>query len=182
MPSLPDLSAERGGFDNVFERIKDEEEFCRFVGTFFAAMSKVANLKPEFSPLFAHEAWEAYCGDVDRMQISMPNGKQPDHFKRCGCLAYWLRRNSPVIRWHEDPPSIARESPLKEWRTLFEKCGNAFLAFALGYHICHYYEAQKGNAPRRKPDLDYLEDMCYVMKRKNLSPHAMGMVYRSLFL
>lgn len=178
-PSFPDLPVERG----VFGKLEDAEEFCRIVGESFFAIAGVAKLDLEFSRVAAHSAYEAYCGDVKRMVISMPKGKEPDHFKRCGCLAYWLRRNSPVIGWHaQEDAFLATESPLKEWRTFFEKYGHAFLAFALGYHICHYYEAQKGNAPRRKPGLDYLGDMCYVMKYKNISPHAMGMVYRALFL
>lgn len=180
-PNFPGLLVERRTLEKIQE---SEEEFCRVVFDGFLGISKVAMLKPEFSRFLAHDAWEAYCGDVERMQnVSMPEGKEPDHFKRCGCLAYWLRRSSPVIDLGaRDGVYIVTDNPMKEWRILFQKYGRAFLAFALGYHICLYYELEAGGKPpSRGPDWDYLENVCYVMKCKNISPHAMGMVYKSFF-
>ena len=63
--------------------------------------------------------------------------------------------------------------------------GSEALAFDLGISICVFFEIhQKGNHNRMVPDFssDYVKAISYFMKFKNISPHSMGMIFRSLFV
>lgn len=165
-------------------KMRDEAGFASLVIGCFGDMCKEARLTPEFSLSLMHDAWESFCWDTQRLDTNMPKESKPDHFKICGFAAYWLRRHSPVITLKEDRVKITRDEVVMEWRKLLDDYSRAFLAFYFGYRICYFIEAnsEKGGGALPRPDMDYLKSLCYVMKYKSLSPHAMGMIYRSLFV
>ncbi len=39
--------------------------------------------------------------DIGRLSESIKGSKHPNHFKRAGYIAYWLRRYRPVIKWED---------------------------------------------------------------------------------
>lgn len=170
----------------VLSRIREQDGFDQEVIRVFGELSQVARIKPLYSPHLLHDAWQSFKWDLDRLDGNMPDSK-PDHFKICGLAAYWLRRHSPIIDFEEDRVKITRDATVKEWRGIFEKYDRVFLPFAFGYRICYFFESNKETDDGKEPrlpvlDTKYIEAQCYVMKYKNISPHAMGMVYRALFL
>ena len=173
---------------DTLDRLQDEDKFCRIVVDTFGELCGLARLTPEFEPDLMHDAWEAFNWDTQRLVTNMssksPEPVEPDHFKICGFAAYWLRRHSPVSVLMEDKGlKVTKDEVIKEWRRLFGSYSRALLAFYFGYRICYFYETrgESDSVSPRKPDSAYIEAICYVMKYKSLSPHAMGMIYRSLF-
>ncbi|MDP2433039.1 MAG: hypothetical protein Q8O33_13555 [Pseudomonadota bacterium] len=71
-----------------------------------------------------------------------------------------------------------------------ERCfayGNEWLAFSFGFSLAIAYERKKlaGREEAkalRLPNLNYTADLCYMFKFKNMSPHAIYMIYRALLL
>lgn len=165
--------------ETFFRDIMNEEKFSEAVWDGYLYEAALAHLKPDFSTSAMHDAWQCYQQDIERLEANMKRSA-PDHFKRAGCLAYWLRRHSPVFDWQ---PLRGMPSPeqKKIRKALFDDYGNVFLAFVLGYKSCLKFERARTNKPIPEPDTDYLETVCYLMKYKSISPHAMGMIYRSLF-
>jgi hypothetical protein len=80
--------------------------------------------------------------------------------------------------------------PLSEDEIAFRKlllgyC-NEYLAFDYAYQICKYYEIGKEGGSERAinliPSRGYYQTMCQFLKYKNVSPHAMHLILKSLFL
>ena len=167
--------------DDIFDKLRSEKAFSNFVCKEFAYEAAKAALKPEYSPDLMHDAWQSYMWDIDRLDNNMP--AVPDHFKRCGYLAYWLRRHSPVALWQPLKEEYEISASEKEYRNLIHNCGRAFHAFSFGYRICLFFEENKESEVKlpRPIDADYIRHIAYYMKYKSVSPHAMGLIYRSLF-
>lgn len=95
-------------------------------------------------------------------------------------------------------------------RKLLLDYGNEYVAFDIGFRICRFFQAKRTDIRtmllmlRTQPDgahardlaqsasqgrtiasfnleEDYIATMCHVLKEKNVSPHAIHMIYRSLF-
>ena len=163
----------------------DEKKFGEFVYLEFDKDAEYAALNPQYSRDLVHDAHQSYVWDVNRLEDNMKTS--PDHFKICGYLAYWLRRNSPVIRWNETAPHHRIDEDTRKARELIFEFGRSFHAFMIGYRVCWFFERNKQAAlpaARLLPAIngDYIRVVCYAMKYKNVSPHAMGLIYRSLFL
>jgi hypothetical protein len=112
-----------------------------------------------------------------------------DHFKRCGHLTYWVRRLGPVIDAH-DPfntqDSYSAEATETELALRKKMFGfwNEYIAFELGFQFCKFYEVGQENAVRGAtffPSIDYYDTMCQFLKFKNVSPHALFLIFKSLF-
>ena len=135
----------------------------------------------------AHGAWLTDLERVGKYEKNLSRGL--DHFKQCGHLAYWLRRMSPVSELvdldfgeDESPPTDSE----KRFRELLKAYSNEYLAFDFCYQICRYYETEnKERTSSRATEIalshDYYQLMCHFMKYKHVSPHAMHLVYKSLF-
>jgi len=81
-------------------------------------------------------------------------------------------------------------------RDMLLQYGNEYAAFDIGFRICRYFEAKRiERSPDRSegaavpqdirnmnPSLSYLHDVAHFLKEKNVSPHALYLIYRSLFL
>ena len=168
---------------------KNEEKFGEFVCAEFTHDARYAALVPQYSDDLMHDAYQSYLWDIKRLEDNMDT--KPDHFKICGYLAYWLRRNSPVVRW-DNQDGVSRhgiDQDTKKTADLIFEFGRSFHAFMIGYRVCWFFEHNKeATLPEtvRRPlptiDEDYIRVICYAMKYKNASPHAMGLIYRSLFL
>ncbi len=90
-----------------------------------------------------------------------------------------------MIKWeyqHKDndlPPEAEKA------REFFNDYIHEYLAFNIGYHVSLFYVINSKDSDRKIPHIinaSYLNDVCYLMKYKSISPHAMNMIYRSLFL
>ena len=168
---------------------KSEEEFGRFVCDEFDTIGRYVALKPQYSDYLFHDAYQSYIWDIDRLKENMKKDSKtmtPDHFKLCGYLAYWLRRNSPITRWDEVDGKSRHQMSKKEKqvREVIYDFGRAFSAFMVGYRICYFLEHNKESEESklsRPIDESYIRAVCYCMQYKNVSPHALGLIYRSLF-
>ena len=166
---------------DIFDKLREEKRFRIFVCREFDYEAAKVGLEPHYSPDLLYDAWQSYMWDIDRLDGNMPT--VPDHFKHCGYLAYWLQRHSPVTGWEavRDAHKITKEEDAA--RDLIFSAGRAYHAFSLGYRICFFFEKNKESEIRlpRPINADYIRHISYYMKYKNVSPHAMGLVYRSLF-
>lgn len=160
--------------ETVLKKIANSpEEFEEFVMERFRHYSAQASFEPDFSKSLFTDAHHCYTEDIKRL----PSGG--DCFERCGCLAYWLRRNSPEMDWAEikkHKSDLSKNE--KEEREMVFQYGRQYHAFFLGYEICWNMKHKKQFTGI---NLSYAESVCRLMKYKSISPHAMGMIYRSLF-
>ncbi len=157
-----------------------EKQFAEIVMREYEYEASLACLEPLFSRNFMKDAYQCYKGDIERLDGNMKTN--PDHFKCAGCLAYWLRRHAPVYKFKENEETMLSPEQ-QELRSMITDYGNAYLAFMLGYKACKFFQENDIKKPKLPGNLDknYLETICYLMKYKSISPHAMGMIYRSLF-
>lgn len=176
--------------ENTLDDIKGGDEFTRVFTDYATSALEFARLFPKFSGPRLKEAHGSWLADLKRVQENEKHlAAGLDHFKQCGHLAFWLRRLSPVIEFTDvdlgdaELPMSAHE---KAFRKLIEGYANEYLAFDFGYQICSYFETRHKEKPSpRSPDLvlspDYYQWTCHFMKFKNVSPHAMHLIYKSLF-
>ncbi len=156
------------------------DEFIKFVRRQYFFIARKGGLEPFISDPRLSDAWQAFRFDRRHYRNSLQTDSSPDHFKLSGMLAYWLRRTAPVY----DFKSIVVPDANKHLRGLLQKQGSECLAFELGLSICEFFVRDGGDGVKMVPDIsaDYWETVTYFMKFKNLSPHAMGIIYRSLFV
>ena len=152
----------------------------------------------------AHERWTK---DLYRVSDIELQGAPLDHFKQSGHLAYWLRRCSPVTQLIIDDEFDSAQRPPERAQKLVLRYSNEITAFDVGFRICRFFEAKRSDNPthlvlalsdqgrRQIAELDrireinsrqtltfeYVETMGSFLKTKNVSPHAMYLIYKSLF-
>lgn len=176
-PKSPEIT------NDIFDKIKTQNAFGDLIKREFDECSRDAALEPEYSVDLLHDAYQSYQWDVERLDDNMPNSPSPDHFKLSGYLAYWLRRNSPILRWKPTTAEHRINEDEKEFRQFIFDYGRVYHPFMLGYRICWFFERNKETeSPILKSiDGDYINTVCYYMKYKSVSPHSLGLLYRSLF-
>ena len=142
--------------------------------------------------LDAHRLWIA---DLNRIRKSEPNLENNglDHLKICAHLAYWLRRSSPVVGFIDmvdayelQALDMPAEGERFRFRELLNLYGIEYLAFDFAFQICLFYERTKPDRSPRADDLvlseNYIHSMCHFLKCKNVSPHAIFLIFKSIFL
>lgn len=170
-----------------------EDEFVAFFAEFAKAILGGARLFPKLSMARLVEAHGAWRNDLERVSGNERNlSFGLDHFKQAGHLAFWLRRMGPVVEVVDLTANISDPSgyPVTEEEEalrglLFAYC-NEYVSFEVGFHICLFYERARvdgGDTALEVPiDEDYYRTICHFMKYKSVSPHAMFMIYKSLFV
>ena len=178
-PCPPEITPEL--FENLSRSLDD---FSQHVRKHYTVLCFAGGCEPVFSDGRLEDAWVAFQRDKKHATNSMPDNGNPDHFKLSGVLAYWLRRFAPVYDLRD--LSMVRDAPptLVE---LLKKYPSELPAFDLGLSACSFFEQCKKGQPAGAPaveanNFDYYKAMCYVMKFKSLSPHSMGMIFRSLYV
>jgi hypothetical protein len=174
--------------------ILDPEEFVRKFCDYATDVLRTCRLLPVASRPRLIEAHGAWANDLDRVGKHEPRLRDEglDHFKQCGHLAFWLRRLSPIVEAHDTMQNLgdAEGYPLtddeKAFRKLLLGYCNEYLAFDYAYQICKYYELGKQGGSERAaalvPTREYYVTACQFLKYKNVSPHAMHLILKSLFL
>jgi hypothetical protein len=167
---------------------KDGGEFARLYVEFVSKVFASAELKPQLSSQRLQEAYGAWLNDLDRVEgreQKLVNGM--DHFKQAGHLAFWLRRFSPIVGQSSSNGDVL-DKKQQDWRDLLFSYANEFTAFMMGYNIVLFYEKFRADTyDNHRPASvsltnDYLQMACHFMKYKSTSPHAMAMIYKSLFV
>lgn len=179
--------------DGLLEGIEsDEDHFVRTYCEYAESVLRQARLYPKFAKLRIIEAHGAWTNDLHRVTANEANLEDGmDHFKRCGHLTFWLRRMSPLVEALDLTLNLgdAEGHPLaadeKAFRELLFGYANEYLAFDFGYQFCLYYERAKPGGSQRAQNMvlneDYLRTMCHFLKYKTVSPHAVFLVFKSLF-
>lgn len=174
LPSMAQFPA----FDKTFRNYAKGEAWAALLG-------------PVFSPRRLYDAHFAWRSDLERMgDREAELDGEPDHYKQAGLLAFWLRRESPVVEFNDLQQTIGEEGGLypseEEKRDLLTKYGSEYLAFDFGFQLCQYYVSAEldGGIDDAAPAVtrEYLQDICYFLKFKHVSPHSLYLIYRSLFL
>jgi hypothetical protein len=118
------------------------------------------------------------AGDIDG-----EGATEPDDFKRCGYICFWLRRAKPFV--HAFPVRQFREgSRERRAQTLFCRYHNELFAFDLMFRVCAAYEGAIRNDTKiatARLDPFYLNDVCVSLTKNSVSPQSMYLIYRSLF-
>lgn len=171
--------------------LKSDENFVRIYSKYVYYVLNKARLEPRLSVPRLIEARGAWKNDLDRVGTHEPKLLDGlDHFKHAAHLAFWLRRIAPLVEAVDVTQNIsdAQGYPLSEaensFRAILHPYAAEYLAFDFGYQIVKFYE--NGHCPiSKKPnkvDVDnYYYNICHFMKYKNVSPHAMYLIYSSLY-
>ncbi len=177
--TLKVMSASFEGFQQTFE------DYAKKV-------SWAAQLQPKMVEYRLRDAHHFWVKDLERVKAAEDNlGEGLDHFKQSGHLAYWLRRTSPVVEF-VDMSGGFNEAVRDEvscdnnFRDFLFKYGMEYFAFDLPFNICRFHEiAQPGSSDwAEEIDLppDYVTTICHFLKTKNVSPHAIFLIFKSLLL
>lgn len=174
------------------QEIEDEKTFCVFVSDYAEAALRPARLFPRLSRqrlIEVHGAWKRDMERVGAHEKQLEDGL--DHFKRSGHLAFWMRRFTPIVEAEDLTQNLADAAGYelldteREFRDLLFGYVNEYLAFDLGYQFTRFYEQTRLGASDRAKELvlnrEYIAMACHFMKYKTVSPHALTMIYKSLF-
>lgn len=135
----------------------------------------------------AHHYW--VC-DINRIGQNDFAGGVPDHFKQAGHLCYWVRRTRPVtdieVIVKSTKTDLSPNDAYKEEYDLFFNYINEYLGLDLGFHTVLFYHLYDKKNPRHAsrgmlPSWDFIECTSHFMNSKNVSPHALFLIYKALF-
>lgn len=160
-----------GGFAGTVER------HLTFLTDDLGLRTRVCDTRLEF----AFERWKE---DLVRASALDMGEKPLDHFKRLGYLVYWLKRVAPVIEIDTDISNLEQLSESDRYYAEFlYRFVNEHLAFSLGFEICCFFECAIQSKDKKAFGYDskFIHDLHTSMQRKNISPHAIMFIYRSLF-
>jgi hypothetical protein len=187
---------------DLFSKLEDAEWFAEFVKfQYQRIVFDMEPIVPAISEYWTAQAHYRWSKDTARVRSKEYDGRPLDHFKLSGFLCYWLRRCPPLTSLHHNPDLKFASVKLRgEPSKILVQYGNVFAAFDIGLRICRYWEAARTDI---KYDADakrdaavrqriarlsisrnskYVEDICYTLAEKNISPHSLNMLYKSLFL
>jgi hypothetical protein len=176
---------------NTLPELVDPEQFVEIFSNFVAQSTEKALFRPRISKRWLNDARLAWIDDLSRVAHHEPNiDGELDHFKQCGHLAYWLRRSAPVIEFDDLVEIYGEEGGLYDdeikARKLLIDYGTEYFAFDFGFQICQFYEQNRTDrtTPLEMPnvDMEYLLTVCNFLKFKQVSPHSIFLIYKSLLL
>lgn len=176
---------EENSSTHIFEILRrDKDSFADTVGKIYGLYFTEAGLIADIDTTRLYEAFVLWKNDLDRVKtFELPDSDELDHLKQSAHLAYWLRRVSPIlsIQYAEENST---EQEIAEQELLF-KYGNQYCAYHLGFRICAYFEANRVDSEIYSSDYDLNHDykvvVSHFLKTKNVSPHALFLIYKSLF-
>lgn len=179
----------------LFENLLDKDWFAEFVS--YQYKHVVFELEPVFPILsdywisHAHYRWSKDIALVSKKEYE---GRPLDHFKYAGFLCYWLRRCPPLCGLSTNPDTTFAGIKHRDPKPILVQYGNVFAAFDIGLRICRYWESARTDinySPEIRQKMlrlsipqrsEYIEDVCYTLAEKNISPHSLNMLYKSLFI
>jgi hypothetical protein len=166
------------------QRIDANEWYNNTIATTYAVIARMHGCSVTMSANRTQESRIHWTRDTDKIEI---DGKTtPDHFKHAGYLCFWLRRRIVLEKITLLPGAPSEAHPEK----FFLKYGSELCAFFAGFWLCisfefsseleqlenivetlHQYEIPKA----------FTEDVCKLLRHKEVSPHALYLIYRALF-
>lgn len=173
------------GSKNIFEYLKsDKAAFCETVAKCYGQVYIKAGCIIDVDETRLLEAYVLWLNDLDRVkQFEMHGSIELDHFKQAAHLSYWLRRVAPILSVQN-----AEEGKSKQSEALYKvlvKYGNQYCALDLGFHLCGFFEANRVGSKIYSSDYELDNDfslaVSHFLKTKNVSPHAMFLIFKSMF-
>lgn len=185
---------------NIADKLKDREWFIACMAHNFSFIADEWNCITIVNKKRMGEAYDYWIEDldrtldkgIDRETVSL------DHFKEASFLVFWLRRMIPIDTYLKQNLGDRYAGKMSDDQKYFLQYGNEICAFQIGFRICLYfeisrpYEQENVTAIRHFPDIDthlknsrlktrMLKDFVMIMKHKNMSPHSLFLLYKSLF-
>ena len=183
--------------EDIIHRLKDRDWFIDCIGHNFYWLANQWSCHVVLSERRLGEAYDFWQDDCARTLRSGIDGGsvELDHFKHASFIAFWLRRMIPINETYRDPDPEAHSS--KEEQNFFLRYGNEICALLIGFQICLYYEMasiseESGDVVAPMADWEemlrktrfpphIIRDFAMVLKHKNMSPHSLYLMFRSLF-
>ena len=175
---------------DFFDRIQNKDTFKNEIHNDFYEHSVTMGVEPHWNKAMILDAYFQWKQDLERISLVEKNVSNPDHLKCAAHLIYWLRRFSPVNDFAiSDGYSESDESV-----EFMLKYGREYLAFDLGYRAAQLYERQINgrDLPEESFPLhssfgdidkaDFIHSVCHVLKLKMVSPNAVHLVLKAVFL
>ncbi|TCP80812.1 hypothetical protein C8J31_11452 [Rhizobium sp. PP-CC-2G-626] len=180
---------------DFFEKIQTKGNFLELIHIDFHRRAEEMKVEFHWNSGRAQDAFFQWRQDLERIQLVEERVAKPDHLKCAAHLIYWLRRSSPVNEFSYDTyEGFDLDAPENASIRFMLLYGREYLAFDLGYRAAQLYETKVNGrelppeafAPRSAlPDVppnDFLETVVHVLKMKNVSPHAIFLVLKAMFL
>ncbi len=179
---------------DFFKRIRaDKNVFNEEIHSDFYVRCEEMDVLPFWNRGRALDAYFQWEQDLRRVESMEDKVGIADHLKCAAHLIYWLRRSSPIDGFTMGATEFSDKkiTPAKEFMALY---GREYLAFDLGYRAAQLYECKLHNRdlPAASfplssslsdvPKRDFIESTCHVMKTKMLSPHALLVILKAIFL
>jgi hypothetical protein len=165
------------------ELIDAEQWFATAIAEQYQDIANRHGCRIELSTARLEEARSLWSHDTGRIDIKTET--PPDHFKRAGFLVYWLRRRAVLNFVHR------RESGVdvsEQDRFLFGS--NEVAAFLIGFRLCLFFEMKHfidigdhigHDVEKYHFDSELKFDIATLLRHKNVSPHSLYLIFRSLF-
>jgi len=178
----------------IIGTLRDRETFVMFMAYNLMFVARRWGCHVHVNRLRLEEAFDFWVEDTTRVLAERmpPETQELDDFKHAGFIAFWLRRRIPV----EDVEFLTVRKFLEEDEDFFLGYCNEICAFTIGLWICTFYQSHttaiEGNVQSLRDNrLNYLQactidfplfrDIVVTLKHKNVSPHDLYLIYRSLF-
>lgn len=189
--------------EDTLSRLKAPQYFAGYVTEWYAGECN----KAHYVPLLDEDVLESSCllwqHDLTRVALhDLPHDSskelfteiarhgEPDHFKHCGHLCFWLRRARPVTKLQNLSQKNSAEIAAQlsageaELRRLVRLYANEYLAWHVSFRICQYYAYRMTNDSSllsMEIDRPFLFDVLYTLRTKSVSPHSIALLFRGIF-
>ena len=172
-------------FDHLFDYLKDNHDnFVEAVRKSYGLYFLNAGLIADIDENKLLECFVLWKNDLKRIkEFEMSDSHELDHFKHAAHMVYWLRRALPVISIQPAEEDLT-EVQLQEQQLLF-KYANQYCAFDFGFKLCAFFEANRVDSKVYFSEMtlsyDYKQVASHFLKTKNVSPHALFLIYKGVF-
>ena len=191
-------------------RLRDREAFAYCLNNFYGLVAAQWKCTVAMSERRLGDAHDFWISDVKRTEgFEMDPHEEPgsrktkiDHFKHASIIVFWLRRLVPINEtWPDLPDGSVFEASsytVTGDQDFFLQYGNEYCALMAGFFLIQNYEMQAAEERAAKNGIKFTDDdrREYVarlrlperfkyeypklLKHKNISHHAIYMMYRSL--
>lgn len=178
------------------------EEFVNFIQNFYLKEAGECGFNIEIGELKIKESYALWQEDVDRvLSHAIQNSDSLCEYKHAGFISYWLRRRQIITNINIDSSEHSKTISLEEhFESLpnsmktYAQFYNELSAFRLGLRISFHYfiiklkdigsskeeiESKINIIAKRVKEIEV--DMSVFLKQKNISPHALYLIYKTIF-